>query len=58
MRGIKLDDNKFEKTFKFTVKVEKASGPDGICSISLKLCEVHSFFIKSYQKEGRLLESC
>ena len=45
---INLDENKFEKTFKSTVKVGKASGPDDISPTDLKLCEEES--IRSLQK--------
>ena len=45
---INLDDSKFEKAFKSTVKVGKASGPDGISSMDLKLCKEES--IRSLQK--------
>ena len=39
---INLDDSKFEKAFISTVKVGKASGPDGISSMDLKFCEDES----------------
>ena len=52
---INLDENKFEKTFK-SIKVGKASGPDGISPTYLKLCEEES--IRSLQKVVKKSVDC